>query len=316
MSDILKEVRERANLAGTNRLELLLFTLESDTPERKAEVYGINVFKVRGIMEVPEITRMPGMGDAVVGIVKIRDVATPIINLAEFVGFPCEEEPKLLIVTEYNLKVQGFLVQHVDRIVRLQWENISGVPPVMEKQKNGMVTAITEVDEIGLVQLLDVEKAIADISGGPEGEQAFRDVEKMEAKPGVVVFADDSSVARGQVRSTLEHMNLNYVETHTGEQCWKAIERIAEEAVTAGQRVSDRILTVLTDIEMPELDGFALTKRIKSDKRFQGVKVIVHSSLSGKANEDLGRSVGVDAYVAKFDVTSLSNTIARVLKNT
>jgi len=314
MSKLFKEVAARTNLASTSRLEVLLFTFEKGSKEKPAEVFGINVFKVRSIMEAPHVSRMPGMPDTVEGVVRIRDRPTPIINLAKHCDInSTPDQLRILLVTEYNKNMQGFLVHHVDRIVRLAWKDVESVPDIMETQKNGMVTAVTEVKGVGLVQLLDVEKALADISGSHTDESDFTEVDTMNTHTGTVVFADDSLVARRQVRQTLTHMNLEYIETRTGLECWKMLDKIAREAIAAGEALSDHVTAVVTDIEMPEMDGFTLTKRVKSDPRFKGIPVIIHSSLSGKTNEELGRSVGVDAYVAKFNATELANTISRVI---
>lgn len=315
MSKLFKEVAERTKLASTSRLEVLLFTFEKDGKDKPAEVFGINVFKVRSIMEAPLVSRMPGMPDTVEGVVKIRDRPTPIIHLAKHCDIDTPlDQLRILLITEYNKNVQGFLVHHVDRIVRLAWKDVESVPEIMETQKNGMVTAVTEVEGIGLVQLLDVEKALADISGMHTEEADFADVVTMANQPGAVVFADDSLVARRQVRKTMVHMNLEYIETRTGLECWQALDRIAREATAAGEAVADHITAVVTDIEMPEMDGFTLTRRVKSDPRFKGIPVIIHSSLSGTTNEKLGHSVGVDAYVAKFNASDLAQTLSKVIQ--
>ncbi len=314
MSRLIQEVSARTNLAGTSRLEVLLFTFEEGTADHPAEIFGINVFKVRSIMEAPQVAMMPGMPDGVEGVVKIRGRSTPIVNLARHCGIPDEKDQlRILLVTEYNKSVQGFLVHHVERIVRVAWKDVESVPEMMESQRSRMVTAIIEVEGVGLVQILDVEKALADISGSHTDEPDFQGVVPLENRLGSVVFADDSLVARSQLRKTMEHMKLGYVETRTGLECWKALDQIAQDAQAAGEALSDHVMAVVTDIEMPEMDGFTLTKKIKADKRFSGIPVIIHSSLSGRANEELGSSVGVDAYVAKFDANELASTIAKVL---
>jgi two-component system chemotaxis response regulator CheV len=315
MSKLLKEINERTSLASNSRLELLIFTFEKDTKEKPAERFGINVFKIKTILETPQIASVPGMPDAMEGVVKIRDTSTPIINLAKHCGIDVPMDGfKILLVTEYSKNIQGFLVNHVERIARVEWKDVESIPKIMEQQKNGMVTALIEIEGIGLVQLLDVEKALADISGSHVEERDLRDVVTMEKQLGSVFFADDSLVARGQIKKTITHMNLDYVESCNGLECWQRLDQIADDAIKAGEALSDYVTAIVTDIEMPEMDGFTLTKKLKSDKRFKGIPVIIHSSLSGQANEELGKSVGVDAYVAKFDANELANTIAEVIK--
>jgi len=136
MSDLLKRIDERTKLAGTNKLEILLFTLGVSKVTKRRETYGINVFKVREVMKTPPITAAPDMPPAVKGVVSLRGVLVPVIDLGEYVGVEPGSERNIMIITEYNGKVQGFLVESVDTILRLDWSQIR-VPPEMLTAKTG-----------------------------------------------------------------------------------------------------------------------------------------------------------------------------------
>jgi two-component system chemotaxis response regulator CheV len=217
-----------------------------------------------------------------------------------------------MIVTEYNGHTQGFLVEGVDTILRLDWSKMR-VPPVMlMAQTGGLVTAVTELDDNRLVMMMDVEKVLSETTA-IDNEIMFRSVVPIDRPDCTVFYCDDSSVARKQIERTLATMGVKGVCAVNGQRMWDEMEKMANYAQAIGKPASSIINLVLTDIEMPEMDGYILTKRIKSDPRFNGVPVIMHSSLSGMSNQKLGLSVGVDEYVPKFEPQRLSETLARRL---
>jgi len=126
-----------------------------------------------------------------------------------------------------------------------------------------------------------------------------------------VLFADDSAVARTQIRKTLDRLSVSYVQATTGQEAWERLLEIADKAMQAGKSVRDEIQIVLSDIEMPDMDGFALTKHIRSDPRFTDIPVILHSSLTGTCNKEKGKAVGATDYLTKFDPKLLGEVIAR-----
>ncbi len=300
MANFIQSVDDRTRLAGTNRLEILLFSLGHDVSTGREEVYGVNVFKVREVMLIPDITHAPDMPPAVEGMVSLRGVTIPIVNLPKFCGIVSEEKPEILIVTEYNKNIQGFLVHSVDNIVRLAWEDVKVPPDMMMQQHGGLVTAVTKLKDDRLVMIMDVEMVLAKTSGFGESETIFEGIKKAEEGDHTILFADDSMVARSQITRTLDHIGIDYVETKNGAEAWKKLCEYADRAENTGKHITDFIHLVLTDVEMPEMDGYVLTKNIKADSRMDGLKVIMHSSLSADANQDLGKAVGADAYVPKF----------------
>lgn len=312
MSELMKNIDARTKLAGTNKLEILLFSLGKDSRSGRRETYGINVFKVREVMRTPEITRAPDMPDAVEGMVSLRGSLVPVVDLARYTRMPVESTPQIMIVTEYNGHTQGFLVEAVDTILRLDWSAMKVPPEMMSAQTGGLVVAVTELPDNRLVMMLDVEKILSETSGYDD-EHLYLNIKPVDTGTRTVLFADDSSIARKQITKTLDAMNVRWVSAINGGQAWEELERIAAAATAANRPISDFVNLILTDVEMPELDGYMLTRRIKNDPRFAKLPVIMHSSLSGMQNQQLGRSVGVDEYVAKFEPHKLAETLSNRL---
>ncbi len=316
MSDLLKKIDARTKLAGTNKLEILLFTLGLDERSNRRENFGINVFKVREVMRTPEITQAPEMPDAVEGMVSLRGNLIPVIDLAKYVGVQTSSKPEIMIVSEYNVHTQGFLVEAVDTILRLDWSQMRVPPEILNNNMRGLVTAVTELESGKLVMMLDVEKVLAETNKVDDSAE-FRGIHPQSDVVGKTVFyADDSAVARKQIQRTLEALELNYVECINGKRAWDELQRIATTAEAAGRPIRDYVHMILTDVEMPEMDGYMLTKTVKSDPRFAGIPILMHSSLSGMSNQKLGQSVGVDAYVAKFEAHKLTEAVVNMLRNT
>ncbi len=309
---LLKDVDERTQLAGTNKLEVLAFTLGKDTRTGRTETFGINVFKVREVMRTPGITRAPDMPRSVVGMVSLRGELVPVVDVVQYAGIPTEGSGEVMIVTEYNGHTQGFLVAAVENILRLEWTAMKVPPQMLTEHMGNLVTAVSELDDGRLVMMIDVERILAETSGFSD-EIAFKDIQPLPRADRTVVYADDSSVARKQIDRTLEAMHVRGHGTINGRLAWQELQRIADTANLSGKPVRDYVQVVLTDVEMPEMDGYMLTKMVKSDPRFAGIPVVMHSSLSGNSNQSLGRSVGVDEYVTKFQPGRLAETLARLL---
>jgi two-component system, chemotaxis family, chemotaxis protein CheV len=310
MSSLIKEVDARTGLAGTNQMELLLFHVGT------SEVFGINVFKVREVMKFPALTRLPEADPRVEGMANIRGTTVPVIGLTKIiVGLTAVQSSQVtegkLIVTEYNGSLQAFHVAGVDRILRLSWTQIKSPPPLVRNNTKGAVTAVAMLDDGRMVLILDVEKVLAEMSPKSDDE-VFAGMElSPEVKNKRVLFADDSAVARTQIRKTLERLGVSYVQATTGQEAWDRLLEIADKASSIGKHVRDEIQIILSDIEMPDMDGFALTKHIRSDPRFSDIPVILHSSLTGTCNKEKGKAVGATDYVTKFDPKVLGEMIAR-----
>ncbi|MEY4593236.1 MAG: hypothetical protein RIR18_2131 [Pseudomonadota bacterium] len=309
MSELLKSIDARTKLAGTNKLEILLFTLGIDARTGRRETYGINVFKVREVMRTPKITAAPEMPSAVEGMVSLRGALVPVVDLAKYSGVTADTPREIMIVTEYNGHTQGFLVEAVDTILRLDWSMMRVPPDMLTAQLGGLVTAVTELTDGRLVMMMDVEKVLSETTKYDDNDSTFRGIQPLGIAEAMVFFCDDSSVARKQIEKTLNAMDVRYVAAMNGRQMWDELEKIAQTAKAQGKQAHDFVSLVLTDIEMPEMDGYILTKKIKSDARFARIPVIMHSSLSGMSNQKLGISVGVDEYVPKFEPQRLSQAL-------
>jgi len=298
-------VDDKTMLAGFNKMELLLFTLGG------LETFAVNVFKVREVCATPPITATPNMPHGVQGIISLRGAIIPVIALAPFLNVEVEAGGTKLIITEFSGHTQAFLVQDVDRIVRVDWDRVRA-PQAMLTGSTNRVTAITELPDGSLVSILDVEQIVSETLG----DEPMAHLDPIEiATKSTVFFADDSAVARRKISYVLEKLGLPSQQAHNGREAWDKLSQLARHAEQEGTPLSERLGMVLVDAEMPEMDGYVLTRRIKADKRFEGVPVVMHSSLSSAANRKMGQQVGVDAYVGKFDAQALASTIAGMLKH-
>jgi len=316
MSTLINEIDARTRLAGANQMELLLFHLGT------GEVFGINVFKVREVMKLPQLTRVPEADSRVLGMANIRGTMVPVIALRRTLGLGEQEvdltkpeckENGILIITEYNASLQAFHVAAVDRIIRTSWSKIKTPPALVRENNKGAVTAVTMLDDSRMVLILDVEKLLSDICPRPDDEVYAGLEEQPELKTKCVLFADDSTVARTQIRKALEKMGIAFVQTTTGKEAWDYLTELAEEAVRLGLPQVNRIQLVLSDIEMPDMDGFTLTKYIRSDPRLAHLPVVLHSSLTGSCNQEKGAQVGATDYVTKFDPKEFSSKLTQYI---
>ncbi|MEI8168964.1 MAG: chemotaxis protein [Rhodoferax sp.] len=315
MKTAMRDIDERTNLAGNSMFELLLFRLGEAPGSDRRELFGINVFKVREILVMPEITVMVNSPPSVMGVANIRGQMITVINLPQIVGCNPTKGLGILLVTEFARTTQAFAVEEVNEIVRLEWKHVLSA----DNTGGGLVTSIARLDgsaeNTRLAQVLDVEQILRDVF--PQEHQAAQDAEvisKVHLPPGTVILAaDDSAVARMMIEQGLKAMNVPFIMTKTGKEAWERLQMMANQAEAEGKSVKDKVALVLTDLEMPEMDGFTLTRNIKQDPRFKNIPVVIHSSLTGSTNEDHVKSVGADGYVAKFVAEELAATIHKVL---
>ena len=302
-SGMLDAVDARTSLAGSNKMEILLFSIGSN------EVFGINVFKVKEVTRGVRITKTPNMPNGVDGIVSLRGHVMPVLNLSRFMNLGDPGQQNVMMVAEYNRHVLGFLVKDVDRIIRVDWDKVRAAEGMMSGNSH-LITAITELPNGTLVSILDVEQIMASAFG----EAVVGEVEKVEGgHEKSVFFVDDSSVARKKIAEVLDKMGVKNIQAHNGLEAWGRLKGLADTAYNAGKDLHDQVQVILVDAEMPEMDGYVLTQHIKSDRRFDNIPVVMHSSLSSEANRSMGKRVGVDYYVAKFDGLMLSETLRPLL---
>lgn len=310
MSDkknLLESVDARTRLAGSNKMEILLFSLGT------RETFGINVFKVREVGRTPHITRTPNMPKGVEGLISLRGNVIPVLSLSPYLDLEGSTPPglgKSMMVAEYSKRTLGFLVHEVDRIIRVDWERVKA-PETVLSANQGLITAVIELEGGHLVSILDVEQILANAFG----EAVIVDVPPVRTAEDVgIFFVDDSIVARRKITEVLDKLGVKHKHATNGAEGWTRLQAIAAHCTQIGKSVRDEIRVIMVDAEMPEMDGYVLTKNIKSDGRFQGVPVIMHSSLSSEANKAMGKAVGVDGYVAKFDAEILADTLRPLLE--
>jgi two-component system chemotaxis response regulator CheV len=315
-SSIQKEIDERANLTGSNKFEMLLFRLGSSAGSDRSELFGINVFKIREIVAMPPVTAMAGSPQHVLGVVNLRGQVIPVIDLPAVVGCVPKTGLNIMLVTEYARTTQAFAAESVEDIVRLDWNQILSADGTVAR---GYVTSIARLDgdnnNTRLAQVLDVESILQRVLPSEKVEVTSETVgPAVKIKPtAVVLAADDSFVARSMIEQELKVLNLPFVMTKTGKEAWEMLQQIAADCQAKGIPVQDRVAVVLTDLEMPEMDGFTLTRNIKKDSQMRGLPVVIHSSLTGDTNENHVRSAGADAYVAKFAAKELAEVLRTVL---
>jgi len=312
-----QEIEERTRLAGNNKFELLLFRLGEARGSGQRELFGINVFKVREVLVMPPVTELANSHEHLMGVANIRGQIIPVINLPAVVGCDPKTGLNILMVTEFGRTIQAFAVEDVREIVRLDWDQVL---PAEGSHAGAVITGIARLDgataDTRLAQVLDVEQILKTVMPVTT-EEINREVvgpELVLPAGSVILAVDDSAVARSVIELGLKAMGVHYIMTKTGKEAWERLQSLSDDAVAAGQSVHDRVAVVLTDLEMPEMDGFTLTRLIKQDARFKGIPVVIHSSLTGTTNENHVRNVGANAYVAKFAPRELAATIRRVLE--
>ncbi|MGE0388347.1 MAG: chemotaxis protein [Gammaproteobacteria bacterium] len=303
MSGVMEGVDQRTQLVGRNRMELLLFRLGS------AQRFGINVFKVREVIKCPPLTQIPQSHAVIRGIASIRGVTMSVIDLSAAIGYPPAQstEGRFTVVAEYNRQILGFLVDSVERILNVRWEQVK--PPPRGVGTQNYLTAVIEF-EGELIEIIDVERVLADVVGfkveldagyaGAAGGNAANHV----------LFVDDSALARKQIQGVLEQMGLPYTMAVNGRE---ALEKLLEMNDASPVPIHERVALVIADVEMPEMDGYTLTKNIKENPALRHLYVCLHTSLSGAFNHAMVHRVGADKLVSKFDPNDLAALISEVL---
>jgi two-component system, chemotaxis family, chemotaxis protein CheV len=303
MAGMMEGVDQRTKLVGENRFELLLFGLGG------SQKYGINVFKVQEVIQCPPLTSVPKAHRIVRGIASMRGRTITIMDLAMAIGKrPIENiQDQYVIVTEYNRTTQGFLVGSVDRIINMNWKDI--LPPPKAVGKNNYMTAVTKIDD-KLVEIIDVEKVLSEMIGMVIEVNQEQTVSADEAKELKLLVADDSMVARKQVKATLDKIGLSCDLAKNGSEALQMLKA----AVADGKPISETYDLLISDIEMPEMDGYTLTTEIRADEHLRSLPIMLHTSLSGTFNSNMVKKVGADKFVAKFDAMELSKEVHSMLK--
>jgi two-component system chemotaxis response regulator CheV len=305
MSSMIDGVDQRTNLAGTNRLELLLFRLWGP------QLYGINVFKVREAIPCPPLTQLPNAQPVIRGVASIRGQTVSIVDLSQCIGRRGiqETEGKFIILSEYNRSVQGFLVSHVDRIINISWSEV--MPPPAASGAQNYMTAMTKVDD-QIVQIIDVEQVLAEVVGlrtEVSDEIAGEATAQNRERKKHILVVDDSSVARKQIKRTLDQIGVDATLAKNGREALALLQGWAQQ----GLNIAEHVSLMISDIEMPEMDGYTLTAEVRKDAQLKELQILLHTSMSGTFNEALVQKVGADRFLPKFSADELAAEVQQLI---
>ena len=302
----------------SNEMELVDFRIYKKTLDGKIYegIYGINVAKVREIIKMPELTELPGGGEYVEGIFDLRGVVVPVINLAKWMNIelPPLSDMKIIprvIITEFNNVLIGFIVHEAKRIRRISWKDIE---PATFTASHGnidksKITGITRIEDNEILLILDLESIVEEVGLYNPTLDTDIEVEKFE---GIILVVDDSNTARKIEGDTLKEMGFDVVDAIDGEDALKKLEELYS---IYGDKIKDSLKLILSDVEMPKMDGFHFAARVKDDERFKDIPIVFSSSISDAFSEARGKEAGADEYVVKFDANSFVHKIANVIKS-
>ena len=307
MGNILDGINQRTQLVGKNRMELLMFRLED------GELYGINVFKVREVIRCPKLTTVHSAHSVVRGVANIRNRTLSVIDLSLAIQGPSihHDHESYVIITEFNRSIQGFMVSSVEHIVNIKWEDIR-LPPA-GTDVDSYINAVTSVDS-KLVQLIDVEHVLTEVIGAQEmvSTDITDSVHIEEQQVRHVMVVDDSKVARNQIRKALEQVGIQCTTFNDGALALEQLKTWSKDDTP----ISERIALIISDIEMPEMDGYTLTSEIRRDPCLKDLYVMLHSSLSGVFNETMVKKVGANRFIPKFSADELVKEILPIIQKT
>ena len=303
MAGLLDGVDMHTKLAGHNRMELLLFRLGG------RQRFGINAFKVQEVIQCPPLTSVPQSHPVVLGITNMRGRTISVMDLSLAIGGPAIEDhtEKFVIVTEYNRKVQGFLVESVDHIVNMNWEDI--LPPPKGAAQGTYMTAVTQVEE-ELVEIIDVEKVLKEVVGSEEDVSEGVIKERDRDLPQHVLMVDDSSVARAQVSRVLKQMDVGFTMANDGQQAADQLQAWLDE----GKDLENWLALIISDVEMPRMDGYSLTRVIREHPKLTHLHVVLHTSLSGVFNKAMVEKVGANDFLPKWEPDTLAMMVQEHLQ--
>ena len=297
---LLDSVESHTRLAGHNRVAMLLFRLGDK------QLFGINVFKVREVLRRPLMEKLPGMHEWLAGSFDYRGKTIPVIDLAAAMGYPslAASASAHVVVTEFSRSMQGFLVADFQRIVHCTGESLEA--PSVTLGFGNRVNAVSRIDG-QLMAVVDVEHVLASIEDVATGVSPHlqQQAERRQLSARRIMVVDDSVVARGRLIQLFKQVGLDCVIAQDGQEALELLAHMMES--------DERITLVISDIEMPRLDGYALTRAIRETPALRQLKVVLHSSLSGVFNESLVRDVGADRFIAKFQPDLLAKTVLELI---
>ena len=284
-----------------NRLELLLFYLNG--PQR----FAINVLKIKEVIGCPPLTSLPESHPTVCGVANLRGQSLSVIDISRAIGMPSFYNPEKrqeqsVIIASFNRSVHGLLVNSIDRIVVKDWQDI--LPPPKNLSRSAYITGIASVDN-EIVQILDVESILAQVVPA-NNIISLDEVAIPDEYNGKVLVVDDSSMARSQTAQTLDAINVRYEMAENGVEALKKLK----ELNLSERPDNEKIIMVLSDIEMPEMDGYSLTRAIRAEPELAEIYVLLHTSLDGAINKEHAEKSGANAILSKFVAEDLADAVA------
>lgn len=300
---------------GSNEMELVDFRIFKQESDQVYEgIYGINVSKVREIINYPKLTELPGTPDYIEGIFDLRGVVIPVVNLAKWMGV-IEPEGMIknsrVIITEFNNILIGFVVHEAKRIRRINWKDIE--PASFISSSSGLdgskITGVTRIEDDAVLLILDLESVVQDLGLYQPASAKLEDGKYNF--DGYVLLLDDSVTARRIIGDALEQMGFEVIEATDGENGLRILNEMYEKY---GDELPNKLKLIASDIEMPLMDGFHFAANVKSDSRFKTIPIVFNSSISDHFSEIRGKEAGGEAYLVKFDSNLFYDQVARVVR--
>ena len=300
---------------GTNEMELVDFRIFKAVGDKVYEgIYGVNVAKVREIIKIPKLTELPGAPEYIEGIFDLRGVVIPVVNLAKWMGIKIPESTKLkprIIICEFSDILIGFVVSEAKRIRRISWGDIE--PASFNAGTGGLdkskVTGVTKIENDDVLLILDFESIVKDL--GLYQPEMTPDLE-VEKFSGTAMILDDSMTARQIVKEAVEKMGLKVIEAKDGIEGINKLEELYE---VYGDAIDDHIKIIISDVEMPKMDGFHFAANVKDDQRFKDIPIVFNSSISDHFAEMRGAEAGGEGYLVKFDGNLFYTEVSKILKS-
>lgn len=301
---------------GSNEMELVDFRIFKQEEDRVYEgIYGVNVAKVREIIKIPNLTELPGVPRYIEGIFDLRGVVIPVVNLATWMNIkePTDKSIKpRIIIAEFSNILIGFIVHEAKRIRRISWKDIepASFASSMGALDKSQITGVTRIENDDVLLILDLESIVEELGIYQpkinESEGAFEKI------TGSALILDDSTIARKLVHDALTKMGLKVIEARDGTE---GLSKMEELYNTYGNHLKDELRIIISDVEMPRMDGFHFAANLKDDPRFSEIPIVFNSSISDHFSELRGKEAGGEAYLTKFDAQVFYKEVSRVIKS-
>ncbi len=301
---------------GTNQMELVDFRMyeKKDDGSIYEGIYGINIAKVKEIIKYPNVIKIPSKESLLDGIYNLRGEVIPIVSLAKWLNIkePQDITTKKVIITLFNNITVGFIVHDAKRIRRVSWRFVKPPSEVLKHQYGNKIVGTINLDEEHVMLILDFESICEEL--GIFSEEDIKRIEKVaidigkDKKKAKILIADDSSTARKIIKKAVAPLAEEIIETADGQEAWNMLNKLYEN--TSGN-IKEAVDVIITDVEMPNMDGYRFTKLIKEDERFKNIPVVMNTSLSGNANLQKAKDVGVDDFCTKFIADEFTRAVAK-----